>query len=133
MTRVGDKPTGSMLPARIRANQFPSIGGVPAGRGGCFGGIRWLATVETVNHPVRLRLPPLLWRGICRGSLSFNVFLYADFWQNLLSIIWVARMWATRPPTLPLQCTQFIANNGVLKRMTMTDPAIIRTTTTVLH
>ena len=82
---------------RIRANQFPSNGGVPGGRGGCFGGMRGLATVETVNHPVRLRLPPLLWRGICRVRLSFNVFVYADFWQNLLAKIWLAPMWAGRP------------------------------------
>ncbi len=85
----------------MRANQFPSNGGVPGGRGGCFGGMRGLATVETVNHPVRLRLPPLLWRGICRVRLSFNVFFVRRFLAespryNLLSAI------MGDPPTMAL-------------------------------
>ena len=87
-TMVGGSPIYALT-------NSPPMEGCPEGGGGCFGGMRGLATVETVNHPVRLRLPPLLWRGICRVRLSFNVFLYADFWQNhnLVSA------YAARPPT----------------------------------
>ena len=38
--------------------------------------------------------------------MSFNVFLYADFWQNLLAISWLARMRVAHPTTAFLHWTR---------------------------